>query len=299
LVNFISDIRHATGVLLGLAIGDAMGAPLEGTGHPSPPVRRLYAGGRIPRHAGAFTDDTYQALALAESLAACRGFSPADFMARLIRDYLVHHEWYGPTSGAVFSLVAGGAPLFSAARTVHARRGGSRSNGSVMRGPPIGVFYRGPEVEAVSLACSALTHRDPVAGACSAFVNRMVSDMCRGIQRSRAFSRALHRCRDPEVASVLGGWRAHPPVPGLDALDATHAAVSVFMETCSFEEAVPAAVSMGGDADTVGAIAGALAGAAYGAQAIPCEWALGLVDRGRVLGAANALWLASRDCPGP
>lgn len=294
MVNFISDFRHVTGVMLGLAIGDAMGAPLEGTGPPSAPVRRFYAGGRVPRQAGAITDDTYQALALAESLAACRGFSPSDFMARLIRDYLVHREWYGPTSGAVFSLVMEGVPLFSAARIVHARRGGSRSNGSVMRGPPIGLFYGGPEVEAVSLACSALTHRDPVAGACSAFVNRMVSDMCRGIPRSRAFCRALQRCRDPEVASALGGWRAHSPVPGLDALEATHAAVSVFMETGSFEEAVPAAVSMGGDSDTVGAIAGALAGAAYGAQAIPDEWILGLVDRARALEAAHALWLASR-----
>jgi len=293
-VNFISDFSRVTGVLLGLAIGDAMGAPLEGAEHPSAPVRRLYAGGRLPRHAGAFTDDTYQALALAESLAACRAFSPADFMTRLIRDYLMHREWYGPTSGAVFSLVMEGVPLSLAARLVHARHGGSRSNGSVMRGPPIGVFYGGPEVEAVSLACSALTHRDPVAGACSAFVNRMVSDMCRGIQASRAHGRALQRCRDPEVASMLGGWRAHPPVPGLDALEATHAAVSVFMETGTFEEAIPAAVSMGGDSDTVGAIAGALAGAAYGAQAIPDEWVLGIADRSRVLEAAHALWLASR-----
>lgn len=294
MVNFISDIRHSTAALLGLAIGDAMGAPLEGVVRPAAPVRRMYAGGRIARHSGACTDDTYQALALAESLAACRGFSPPDFMERLVRDYLFFGEWYGPTSGAVFSLVIGGTPLYSAARLVHARRGWSRSNGSVMRGPPIGVFYFGPEVEAASMACSALTHRDPVAGACSAFVNRMVSDMCRGMPKERACARALQRCRDAEVAGMLGRWREFPPSPGLDALEATHAAVSVFMETFSFEEAVPRAVSMGGDSDTVGAIAGALAGAAYGMHSIPEEWIRGLSDSGRVLRAAHALWLASR-----
>ena len=249
----------------------------------------------MPRSSGSYTDDTLQALALAESLAACRSFCPADFMSRLIRDYLASPSWYGPTSGAVFESVLGGAPLFAAARAVHARRGGSRSNGSVMRGAPIGVFYRGPDVEACSLACSALTHHDPVAGACSAFVNRMVSDMCRGVPKGRAWGRALQRCRNAGVAGVLGRFRSYPGVPGLDALEATHAAISVFMETDSFEDAVPAAVGMGGDSDTVGAITGALAGAAYGVHTFPDGWILGLSGSGRLWRAAVALWQASRE----
>ncbi|MDD1716600.1 MAG: ADP-ribosylglycohydrolase family protein [Methanolinea sp.] len=289
-MTFISDIRHATGVLVGLAIGDAMGAPLEGA--PSSPgfAGDLLPGGRMARKAGSYTDDTCQALALAESLAACRAFCPEDFMTRLLRDYTLSPEWYGPTSGAVFERVRGGAPLFAAARMVHAERGQSRSNGSVMRGAPIGVFYSGPEVEACSLACSALTHKDPVAGACSSFVNRMVSDMCRGIPKRRAWSRALQRCRIGEVAEVLGKYWSYPRVPGLDALLATLAAVSVFMETESFKETVPAAVSMGGDSDTVGAIAGALAGAAYGVHTIPDSWLLGLSGSERVWRAAYGLW---------
>jgi ADP-ribosyl-[dinitrogen reductase] hydrolase len=245
------------------------------------------------RKSGTYTDDTYQALALSESLAACRGFFPEDFMARLLCDFLAHNAWYGPTSGAVFTRVLQGAPLYRAARLVHAERGGSRSNGSVMRGPPLGVFYSGPELEASSLACSALTHRDPVAGACSAFVNRMVSDMCRGIPKERAWSRALQQCRNAEVATKLGRWRAFPAIPGLDALEATHAAVLVFMDSESFEYTVPAAVSMGGDSDTVGAIAGALAGAAYGVHTIPDEWVCGLSGSDRVWRAAYGLWQAS------
>lgn len=292
-MTFISDILHATGVLVGLAIGDAMGAPFEAFPESPGFVSDLLPGGRMARKSGRYTDDTLQALALAESLAACGKYCPEDFMERLIRDFDRFPFWYGPTSGAIFTHVREGVPLHAAARIVHAERGGSRSNGSVMRGAPIGVFYSGPEVEACSFACSALTHRDPVAGACSSFVNRMVSDMCRGIPKRRAWARAVQRCRIAEVADVLGRYRSYPRVPGLDALLATHAALSVFMETESFRETVPVAVSLGGDSDTVGAIAGALAGAAYGVHTIPETWRFGLDGSGRVWRAAYRLWCAA------
>ncbi|OPX75091.1 MAG: ADP-ribosylglycohydrolase [Methanoregulaceae archaeon PtaB.Bin152] len=147
-------------------------------------------------------------------------------------------------------------------------------------------------MEACSFACSALTHRDPVAGACSSFVNRMVSDMCRGVPKRRAWARALQKCRIEEVAAVLGHFGAYPQVAGLDALLATHAAVSVFMETESFREAVPVAVSLGGDTDTVAAITGALAGSSYGVHTIPESWLSGLSGSGRVWRAAYRLWWA-------
>ncbi|MDI9633663.1 MAG: ADP-ribosylglycohydrolase family protein [Methanolinea sp.] len=293
-MRFISDLSRVTGVLLGIAIGDALGAPFEGGGPPDVPVRSYYAGGRVPRAAGEYTDDTLQALALAESLAACRGFCPADFVARLEREYALHREFFGPTTSAVLLLVQQGEDIRSAASRVHEERGSSRSNGSVVRGPPLGVYFPGPGLEAVSLACSALTHADPVPGACSAFVNRMVSEMCRGATREEAYFRALRRCRDPEVARVLGSWADFPPVPGLDALEATHAALSVFLRTRSFPDCVAAAVALGGDADSVAALAGALAGAHYGSRAVPAAWIAGLRGRERVIDAAYALWSALR-----
>jgi len=287
-------ILHAAGTLVGLAIGDALGAPFEGM---TVPVKRAFLRdytsnrGRKP---GFFTDDTGQALAVAASLAACRGFSPEDMMARLVGSYLVDPAVYGPTSRVVYSLVLAGMDPRAAARAAHRIRGSSRSNGSVMRGPPIGVFYAGPELEAVSMACSRLTHHDPVAGACSAFVNRMVSDLCRGAPRERAYGRALTRCRDDEVLALLGSLHRFDPVPGLDCLLATHAAVSAFMEQGTFEDTLVAAVSLGGDADTVGAIAGALAGACSGIGAVPRRWLAGLHDLSRVTRTAWRLAEASR-----
>ena len=294
-VIFISSFLHAAGALTGLAIGDALGAPLEG--HP-PPVRRVTEmehSWKSSRKAGIFTDDTAQALAIAESLAVCHGYCPSDVMRRLISRYEQDPDVYGPTSGRVFELVLGGMDPGAAARTVHQLSGSSRSNGSVMRGPPIGIFYAGPMVEACSEACARLTHYDPVGGACSSFLNRMVSDLCRGSSRDRAYDRARSRCRSGEVAAMLGDFRRYEPVPGLDALLATHAALTVFMDGDDFEEMLITAVNLGGDADTVGALTGALAGAAYGIAAIPPRWLAALRDLPLVTSAAYRLWAASRE----
>ena len=270
-------------MLLGLAVGDALGAPLEGRPPPSRPVTGM------PVRAY-YTDDTLQALAVTESLAISRAFSPDDCMIRLLEGYRRYPHFYGPTSGAVFTLVSVGVPARDAAIRVHRTMGGSRSNGSVMRGPPLGVFTASPHLEEMSIACSRLTHCDPVAGACSAFVNRMVADLARGASRDDAFRHACSTCRTPEVLAFLDALSHHPPSPSLDALLATHCALSVFMGSDSFADAVLRAVNLGGDADTIGAITGALAGAHWGVAAIPPAWVLQLRDHDRILAVARDLY---------
>ena len=274
------------GVLLGLAVGDALGAPLEGHPPPARVVREMPAGGM-------YTDDTLQTVALARSLVVSRAFSPDDCMARFLEGYLRYPEFYGPTSSAVFSLVLEGMPPQVAAEQVHRTRGGSRSNGSVMRGPPLGVFYSSPFLEEASLACSRLTHCDPVAGACSAFVNRMISVLARGGTREDSFRHAVSTCRIHEVREFLSDFRAHLPDPSLDALLATHCALAVFMGAESFTDAVVRAVNLGGDADTIGAVTGALAGAYWGATAIPPLWRVQLRDHDRIIDLACDLFRAA------
>ena len=274
------------GVLLGLAVGDALGAPLEGQPPPARKVTEMRAGGM-------YTDDTLQALALARSLVVSRGFSPEDCMARLLEGYLRYPKFYGPTSSAAFSLVIRGMSPRVAAEQVHRTLGGSRSNGSVMRGPPLGVFFSSPLLEEASLACSRLTHFDPVAGACSAFVNRMVSDLARGSSREDAFRHACSTCRIPEVSEFLRRFRDHPPNPSLDALLATHCALAIFMGAESFADAVVRAVNLGGDADTVGAITGSLAGAYWGVTAIPPLWRVQLKDHDHIISLAGDLFRAA------
>ena len=75
-------MRHV-GSLVALAIGDALGAPLEGSPQPEVWLAEYRSGGRHFRKKGEFTDDTLQAIAVAESLVACRGFCENDLVEKL------------------------------------------------------------------------------------------------------------------------------------------------------------------------------------------------------------------------
>jgi len=294
-VRFISANLHPCGSLAGLAIGDALGAPLEGSPQPEAWVTEMLPGGLHFRKAGQWTDDTLQAVSVAESLAVCRGFNPSDLLQRLLDGYEKHPEWYGQTSSGFFLLIKNGTLPHRAAWLVHRRLHGSRSNGSVMRGFPLGIFYPAPEVHEVSLACSQLTHYDPVAAQCSAWLNVMVSDMCRGISKKTAYRHARSLCTNSEVHAVLGSYERYRPEPSLDAVLCSHAALSCFFMAKSFEEAVLCAINMGGDADTVGACTGALAGAYWGLDAIPERWKNKLEGYEELIGLADALWQIRTD----
>jgi len=259
------------GALTGLAIGDAMGAPLEGQKSPEKRVTEIGFGGIHNISRGDFTDDTMQALAIAESLIKFHRYCPEDILQRLVRGYLKNPQYYGPTSTSFFKLILNGTAPDIAAEHVY-RKSGGRSNGSVMRGTPIGIVYPPGEVREISLACSALTHRNPVSCECSAFFNQLISELCRRSSKDSAYSHALMKCREHEVFNRLSSPRTSALRPTLDALDATHCAVSVFMETDSPEDAVITVINLGGDADTTGALCGALSGAYYGLNAIPARW---------------------------
>jgi ADP-ribosyl-[dinitrogen reductase] hydrolase len=289
-VRFISGNLHAAGSLVALAIGDALGAPLEGSAPHNAWVTEMLPGGRHFRKKGEITDDTLQALAVAESLVACKGFRPTDLITRLILGYNKRPEWYGPTSSAFFELIKSGTLPHRAAWLVHKRRHGSRSNGSVMRGFPVGIFFQDHEVYDVSLACSQLTHYDPVAAHCSAWLNIMVSDMCRGISRQRAYRHARSLCTNVEVFTILGNYQNYPQVSSPDAVLCSHASLSCFMNARTLEGAILSAINLGGDADTAGACCGALAGAYWGSGAIPNRWKRDLEGYKNILHSAELLW---------
>ena len=287
-------MRHA-GSLVALAIGDALGAPLEGSRKPEAWVTQMRPGGRHFRKKGEVTDDTLQAMAVAESLASCGRFDPDDLAERLFQGYIQRPEWYGPTSSLFFDLVRSGTLPHHAARIVHQRRHGSRSNGSVMRGFPLGIFYPAPRVAEVSVTCSRLTHYDPVGGYCSAFLNVMVSDMIRGTSRREAFRHARSLCTYPEVRTMLGNYRDYTILPGLDAVQCSHAALSCFMKSRTLEHAILSAVNLGGDADTVGACTGALAGAYWGLEALPERWSQGVEGYEKLVHLAGRVWEGRED----
>ena len=295
LVRFISGTMRHGGSLIGLAVGDAMGAPLEGSRRSEVWLTQMRPGGRHFRNRGEVTDDTLQAGAVAESLVECGRFDDADLIKKLSLGYIQRPEWYGPTSSKFFDLVLSGTPPHRAALMVQKMNHGSRSNGSVMRGFPIGIFFPPTVVSAISIRCSAITHQDPIGGHCSAFLNLMVSEMVRGIPRKTAFRHARSHCIYPEVHRILGSYDHYDPDPSLDCVPCSHAALRCFMEARSFEQAVLSAINLGGDADTVGACTGALAGAYWGLEAIPLRWRQDLEGYEGLVGLAERLWAGRAD----
>ncbi|MGB3911718.1 MAG: ADP-ribosylglycohydrolase family protein [Pseudolysinimonas sp.] len=163
----------------------------------------------------------------------------------------------------------------AAARQVHEVSGRSGGNGSLMRTAPLVLGYLDDPVGLAAAAreVSALTHYDPDAGdACVIWCLAIWHTIHTGAYDVRAGLAAVDAGRwgqlleDADIQNprdfTRNGWVVH-------ALQGAWSAVS---DSDSFADAVQRAVRGGHDTDTVAAIAGALAGARWGAAAIPQEW---------------------------
>jgi ADP-ribosyl-[dinitrogen reductase] hydrolase len=123
----------------------------------------------------------------------------------------------------------------------------------------------------------------------------MVSDLVRGASRAAAFRHARSLCTNNEVHTILGSYDRHDPDPSLDAVLCSHAALYSFMNAKSAEMAILSAVNLGGDADTAGACAGALAGAYWGLDALPRRWREGIEGYDQLVRLARQLWALRAD----
>ena len=279
----VSDARRlsrAQGCLLGQAIGDSLGSLLEfdsaahiARAHPQG-VRELADGGTWNTIAGQPTDDTEMALALARSmLAAGRYEAKAAFAA--------YRAWLGSMPFDVGTTV--GAALAGNPNTA------SQGNGSLMRVSPIGVWAAGDPARAAAAARedSSLTHPHPVcADACAAYAAAIAVGVG-GASRDAMLSAALAQvaysadaahATSPARAAIERAAAGEPVCDFASSqgwvLIALQNAFFQLMHARDFEQVLVATASAGGDTDTNAAIAGALAGAAYGVEAIPARWVL-------------------------
>ncbi len=270
-------LDRARGCAVGAAVGDALGMPLEfGPRHPVDALVRDMLPGRQPP--GAFTDDTEMALALAESLLAQRPLDPADLAARFVAWFRGGPRDIGRHTRLVLTRIRRGAAWEDAVAAISRENPWSAANGSVMRAWPVALAWW-DDLDAL-LADSAtqgrITHVHPECVAGSIFVNAAIYYLLHGAPPDQALAAALDDAAPPlelrwairEAAAMnraaLGntGWVRHT----------LQSAAWALLTTDSFEEAVIQAVNLGDDADTVGAVTGALAGAAYGLAAIPPRW---------------------------
>jgi len=297
----VDTADRIVGSVLGLALGDALGAPFEGrrleeVPDPLPTFELPWMG--LPP--GSPTDDTAMARNLVRSLTARGGFDPDDLMAR-------HLEWFRsgpPDVGAftrrVLSRVDGGEDAFEAARAVWEERGPevSAGNGSVMYCAPLGLAYsdRPEELHEVAPRLSALTHYDERCRTAVLAVTLAVAALVSGQSAEGALAAALAAVVDREGGEELEylvemagvGRRIDGPDQGF-CLFAAGVALQSLLGTGDFETEMRRVVSLGGDTDTNAAVAGALLGTVVGENGLPQAWLDRLEDRTAIGAEALAL----------
>ena len=273
-----SDIRdRLRGVAVGAAIGDALGMPLEfGPAIPLDRLVREMRPGRLP--AGAFTDDTEMALALAESLLARTPLDPADLTQRFAAWYRAGPADIGRQTRLVLKRISRGEPWDAAVAAVQAENPWSAGNGSVMRCWPVALAHWDDldRLLSDSRLQSQVTHPHNECVAGCAFVNAAIYHLVRGVMPLEAVAQAVAAA---DLPAALRAAIQEAPTKGRSDLPNTgwvrhtlESAVWGLLTTDSFAEAVIQVVNLGDDADTAGAVVGALAGAAYGLAAIPAAW---------------------------
>lgn len=275
---------RALGAVIGSAVGDALGAPFEfgGAGEYSGRFPTRVVGGRGemigggPWAPGDFTDDTQMAIAQGESLLTFGAINSDDLFERF-RVWSLRAADVGIQTRSVLN---SHLPWTEAAAD-HFRRNPKRAagNGSLMRATPSAVFYARQTLAdstAAARELSAVTHGDPATGWGTALFHAMIHIALNGgdpITDLPALLQMLpsdqHRYRE----MLSPAWRLDSPGVGNGSVWGCLAqAVWAVRTTNSFEGAVVAAIDLGGDTDTVAAVAGGLAGAIYGIQKIPSRW---------------------------
>ena len=261
--------QRARAVLLGAAVGDALGATTE---FMSPAEireqfgvhRDIVGGGWLDLAPGQVTDDTEMTLCVAHAIAAKGEWDLVGIADRFV-------QWLEADPVDVGDACRRGIKRYRAGRGLHVPPGNrDAGNGAAMRMGPVAIFALGDKKEMARLAIeqARLTHNHPLSDAACVAVGMMIQCGMLGCPARRLLAVAddlakMHpEFRYEEYSGGASGYIADTMRTVLDA----------FFNTDDFEECIVTAVNRGDDADTTAAIAGAIAGAWYGLDSIPPRW---------------------------
>ena len=305
-----SKIDRQRGTLLGLAVGDALGAAIEfrapGTFEPVTGYRGNGPHGLAP---GEWTDDTSMALAMADSIGTV-DWDLDDQARRYVRwwregAYSVNDRCFDIGNTTIAAL-----KRFELGQD--ARHSGDPSerasgNGSIMRLAPVPIRYADlfpDHLEKLSTRAaesSLTTHASPQCLSACRYMTLIACGLIHGIDRDEVLSpdwpplAELKRIQPlhPEVQQISGGSfrvKERPEIRGSGyVVESLEAALWAFSSADDFEQAVLRAVNLGDDSDTTGAVCGQLAGACWGESGIPTEWLDGLARKSMIESALDAL----------
>jgi poly(ADP-ribose) glycohydrolase ARH3 len=278
------------GAILGCFLGDAFGAGFEGMNPDMATAHLSILSEKFPR---AYTDDTDMTLALAESIVQSGKVDPDDIAQKFSQACDLTRGYAIGTIKAVLALRAGAA-WHQVSRIVFEK--GSFGNGAAMRVSPVGLFYH-HDLKVLGKAAidqANITHTHPLGqwGAvmqASSVALALHQDPKKPLEKEELiielremlwpgpveYQKALNEMENmllqekgfaaKEVARRLGnGIEAHRSVPS--------ACYTALTYSPDFQEAIRAAISLGGDTDTIAGMVGAIVGAHVGEGGLPEEW---------------------------
>ncbi|MBF0109930.1 MAG: ADP-ribosyl-[dinitrogen reductase] hydrolase [Magnetococcales bacterium] len=288
--------QRAVGAYLGLAIGDALGGTVEFMLPEE--IRaslgihdRIIGGGWLRLRPGQVTDDTEMSLALGAAILASGGRVTAEAAARAF------DQWLRGKPIDVGNTVRRGIINYrNFGRTEMPEDVHDAGNGACMRTLPVALATLGwpwEEVVAASRAQAHVTHHNPLSDAATECVIRMVRMAIGNSTKESLIDGPMAELvvRHPEFR-----YRRKRPGtnPSAYIVDTIRVVFEVFEQTHDFETCLVEVVNRGGDADTTGAIAGMIAGALHGPEAIPERWLRRLEEKTKNQCISQALTLVDK-----
>jgi ADP-ribosyl-[dinitrogen reductase] hydrolase len=264
------------GAFIGLAVGDAVGTTLEfKTRDTYTHITDMVGGGPFNLPIGYWTDDTSMALCLAESLIMDSNLDKMDLLERFTKWY---DKGYNSPLGYCFDIgnTTRSAILefkFNQSLTNNADST-QCGNGSIMRLSPAVIAHYDNKSKAIDVAIEQgkTTHASIIASQCCEILAEVLFALIHNNSKSVDIVQNGNWLRN--VSKVLNAQslsRNEVKSSGY-CVDTLEAALWAFYQTDSFRDCILLAVNLGNDADTVGAVAGQIAGAYYGIDDIPQEW---------------------------
>ena len=244
------------GMFWGLVVGDCLGSPIQFMGKDAHPyITEMEPCRYFNTPAGYWTDDSSMAFCVAESIIRRKKCVLPDIAENFVR-------WYddGFWSSLSYSFDVGRATssAISCIKDGNLQNGeeNSQGNGSIMRFAPSYIWNYGNSDRNILHQISDLTHSS---GKVRETIDLMAHICDSHLLGTRTNVKSLYKTRE-EVNN--SGW----------AVSTLQAALWAFETTETFEDGMIAAVNLGGDADSIGAVYGQIAGAFYGYDAIPGRW---------------------------
>jgi len=300
------------GCLIGLALGDVLGVPFEFWRKESVAEYldnheleiKDFTYGELSFPAGFYSDDTAMTICLAESLIE-KGFDLEDQFVR-------YQKWYLTGYATPFddrSYGIGQQTLKALSRKIDFNKMDGRDeqaggNGSLMRCAPIGLHYRGQydEIKEKSLLSSYITHNYNIAGWACVILNTVISLIVEGVPKEKVLSRVktiFHKSIPNEINTVLSlDYQKmddyNYPISGY-AVDTLRIALWSWLTSENYLESIKKVILLGNDADTFGAVTGAMAGCYWGYGAIPDEYKLGIIKHDYILKLAEEVYRRTLD----